>query len=139
MEKGDLIRYVGIYRTKPPSGLFNDNYDIFRKSIPDIDSGEKLASHFGFKIKKYEPSVWLYIPKFTSLHYDRGGKCLVYLYSGKGTLIVFKGSNYQEYDMLKNNVIIFNDRLQHIWLSHIPCKLLTCNIINTKNYENKNS
>jgi hypothetical protein len=129
MVKTDLIHAVGLYKAKPPPYLLNNNYDVFRKAIHSYVDGEKLASHFGLKIKRTEPSVWLYIPKFVNIHSDRGGKCLVYLHSGSGVLIVLNKSNYQqEYIMSKGRVIIFNDRLNHIWLSNTPCKLLTCNV-----------
>jgi hypothetical protein len=119
---------VGSYKTKPPPYLFNNNYNIFRKGIHNYADGEKLASHFGLKIKKNEPSIWFYIPKFVKIHSDDGGKCLVYLHSGNGVLIILNGSKYQEYPILKGQVILFNDRLNHMWLSHSPCKLLTCNV-----------
>lgn len=123
----DLGDYFG-KDIKPPK-IRHNGLPFDRPEIADEDA-EKLAEHFGYECLS-GPSyvnVWLYVAKHVHPHKDSSGLCMVYLYRGKGYLNVVDKGKIIETRMVFGNVVVFNDRQTHFWLSEKPCTMLVCSV-----------
>lgn len=122
-----MTTYLGKYKTRAPR-MRNTNERVFEDTIIADVEGDALAAAFGYKVRKpnagYAPCLWVYVPKFAEPHKDGGGLCIVYLHSGRGDLWI----NNKQTRMYKGDVVLFNDRREHFWLSHTPCKMLVVNV-----------
>lgn len=120
---------VGRFYIKPPRPMrFKASENPFDHMVYGDEEAFKLASHFGYQISSYEAAIWLYVPKFVEPHRDMRGLCLLYLHRGEGILGVVNNGKVITHQMIAGQVIKFNDRQKHFWLSHKPCTLLACNI-----------
>jgi hypothetical protein len=113
---------------RPPK-IRHNGLPFDKPKFADEDA-EKLADHFGYKCLSGPDyaNVWLYVSKYVVPHQDSSGRCMVYLYSGKGYLNVVDKGKIIETKMNPGKVVVFNDRQNHFWLSEKPCTMLVCSV-----------
>lgn len=120
------IEFVGWYEAQAPK--IRHSEDPFDRAVDGDQVSKEMAEHFGFRYISEAVNVWLYVTKYVEPHTDAGGLCLVYLHRGRGKLCVLKKGRLYERRLYPGDVVMFNDRCKHFWLSDKPCTLLCCNV-----------
>lgn len=120
------IEFVGWYKTQAPKIRHSD--DPFDRTVDGDQISKEMADYFGFKVNEAAPNVWVYVAKHVDPHTDSGGLCLIYLHRGRGTLYILKDGDIYKRQQIAGEVILFDDRHKHFWLSDKPCTLLCCNV-----------
>ena len=121
--------FIGAYKTKLPK---IDRTEISNKYLTlqyvDCKYSVELAERFGYKARNGEANGFIFVKHHIEPHTDNGGRCLVHLAKGKGSLYVLHKGALCTADMREGDVWLFNDKREHFWLSEKPCTLLVVNV-----------
>lgn len=114
------------YYVKPPriAGNYENPFDSMKRAPLH---GKELCKEHGFIHVNTGPTCWIYVDRGVEPHRDGGGKCLLYLHRGRGTLFVLSRGRIHNIRVSPGFVVAFNDRQEHFWLSEKPCTMLVCN------------
>ena len=118
-------------RIKPPT--FSKNAKKYNEPFlyceePTVKQIEALCQSAGMTRIKHSIDIWLHIKSGAGPHSDNYGMCLVYLAKGSGTLYVLYRGKIEERHAEPGDVLLFNDKLTHWWMSDTPCTLMAINV-----------
>ena len=121
--------FIGAYKTKLPE---IDRTETSTKYLTTQYANSKysveLAERFGYKARNGEANGFVFVKHHIEPHTDNGGRCLVHLAKGEGSLHVLHKGVIVTTNIEKGDVWLFNDRQTHFWLSEKPCTLLVVNV-----------
>jgi len=89
---------------------------------------KEIAKSLGLTYRSNAVAAWVRVEKHCKPHRDDYGKCLVILARGHGELYVKRKTKLDYVPMYPGMAVVFNDRLEHFWLSDIASTMLVMSV-----------
>lgn len=134
MDSDHFIRCARGITLRNPK-LDTTSYEPFVNQVDGERESRILCQRLGCEFNDKGPSIWIHVRAGVHLHRDSYGRCLVFLKKGRGTLYAIRNRRVEDIGVLAGEVVLFNDRLQHWWISSAPCTILVCNVKGITPYE----
>ena len=113
----------------PPLHTFIREWDGIQQSYyVDDENLKEIAKLLGLTYSSSGVASWVRVEKHCKPHRDDNGKCLVILARGHGELYVKSKTNLDYVPMYPGMAVVFNDRLEHFWLSDIASTMLVMSV-----------